>query len=77
MVPEALQAKRDRFRQLKQHEMEVDVLKSTTEFVQSFLHDQSVWSFDDKDRNLLTYEVRSYDLLCGGYGSCDAVWGVT
>lgn len=52
-----VQSKRDRFRQIKQRELEIDVLHNTTTFVQNFLRNPAVWSFEDKDRNLLTYEV--------------------
>ena len=58
-VSEALHAKRERFKQQRQREVEIDVLQNTTIFVQNFLRNSAVWSFDDKDRNLLTYEVRT------------------
>ncbi len=58
-ISEVLHAKRERFKQQRQREMEIDVLQNTTIFVQNFLRNPAVWSFDDRDRNLLTYEVRN------------------
>ena len=53
----AVQAKRERFKMQRIREMEVAILQSTTMFVERYLRDVSVWSFEDKDQNSLTLEV--------------------
>ena len=53
----AVQAKRERFKMERIRAMEVAVLQSTTVFVERYLRDVPVWSFDDKDQNSLTLEV--------------------
>ena len=50
--------RRDRFRQQKQKELETSTLQKCTVFVDNYLRTGSaVWSFDNKEQNLLTYEV--------------------
>ena len=53
----AVQAKRERFKLQRIRENEVAVLQSTTVFVEKYLRDTNVWSFEDKDQNSLTLEV--------------------
>ena len=53
----AVQAKRERFKLERIRAMEVAVLQSTTVFVERYLREVTVWSFDDKDQNSLTLEV--------------------
>ena len=62
--------KRERFRQQKQKELDSDVLDRTTDFVKTYLAHHDVWSFKDKDQNMLTLEVMSCDMSCDmcGYG---------
>ena len=55
----AVQAKRERFKLQRIREMEVSVLQSTTVFVERYLRDMSVWSFEDKNQNSLTLEVKA------------------
>ena len=58
LAPETVQMRRDRFRQQKQKELETATLQKTTVFVDNYLRTgASVWSFDNKEQNLLTYEV--------------------
>jgi len=57
---------RDRFRQYVQREKERETLQKMREFVENYLCGPSVWSFDNKDQNLLTSEVGSCD--------CDMHW---
>jgi len=60
--PDTVQMRRDRFKQQKQKEKEIETLQKTTEFVGNYLRTgSSVWSFDNKDQNLLTSEVGSCD----------------
>ena len=54
----AVQAKRERFKLERIRAMEVAVLQNTTAFVENYLREVTVWSFDDKDQNSLTLEVR-------------------
>ena len=56
----AVQAKRERFKLQRIRENEVAVLQSTTIFVEKYLRDTNVWSFEDKDQNSLTLEVCTY-----------------
>ena len=50
--------RRDRFRQQKQKELETSTLQKCTVFMDNYLRTgSSVWSFDNKEQNLLTYEV--------------------
>lgn len=37
-------------------------MRATTEFVEQYLHDQRVWNLDDKEQNVLTYEVNIYKI---------------
>ena len=53
----AVQAKRERFKLQKIRDMEVSVLQSTTLFVEKYLREVNIWSFDDKEQNSLTLEV--------------------
>lgn len=54
------QSRREKFRQQKQKEMEVDVLQNIMKFVEDFLRNPSIWAFDNKEQNLLIYEVSMY-----------------
>ena len=57
-VSDSGQTRREKFRQQKQKEMEVDVLQNIMKFVEDFLRTPSIWVFDNKEQNLLIYEVR-------------------
>lgn len=47
----------------QQHKEET-ILRDTTDFVERYLHERSVWKLDDKEQNVLTYEVSVfYSLL--------------
>ena len=56
-----MRIRRDRFKKKMQKQAETRALQKTTEFVESYLRAVSVWSFDNKDQNLLTSEVGSCD----------------
>ena len=63
LSPDMVQMRRERFKQQKQKEKEIETLQKMTEFVGNYLRTgSSVWSFDNKDQNLLTSEVGSCDL---------------
>lgn len=57
LISDSGQSRREKFRQQKQKEMEVDVLLNIMKFVEDFLHNPSIWVFDNKEQNLLIYEV--------------------
>lgn len=57
-VSDSGQSRREKFRQQKQKEMEVDVLQNIMKFVEDFLRNPSIWIFENKEQNLLIYEVR-------------------
>lgn len=42
-----------------QQHKEESILRGTTNFVESYLHERSVWKLDDKEQNILTYEVNT------------------
>ena len=69
----AVQAKRERFKLERIRAMEVAVLQSTTVFVERYLREVTIWSFDDKDQNSLTLEVSCMCLSLtehDAYGNC-------
>lgn len=41
----------------QQQHKEESILRDTTDFVERYLHERSVWKLDDKEQNVLTYEV--------------------
>lgn len=41
----------------QQQHNEESILRDTTNFVEQYLHERSVWNLDDKDQNILTFEV--------------------
>ena len=72
LPPDTVQMRRDRFRQQKQQEKAIETLQKTTVFVGNYLRTgSSVWSFDNKDQNLLTSEVGSCDCHMHWQEACD------
>lgn len=63
-VSDSGQSRREKFRQQKQKEMEVDVMQNIMKFVEDFLRNPSIWVFENKEQNLLIYEVRRKQLVC-------------
>ena len=49
-----VQKRRSMFQQARSEEV---ILKKTTEFVENYLNDGTVWNQKEKEQNLLTYEV--------------------
>ena len=41
----------------QQQHKEESILRGTTNFVENYLHERSVWKLDDKEQNVLTLEV--------------------
>ena len=46
---------------LSDYALQVAMLRKTMEFVEQYLGMHPVWSFEDKEQNLLTFEVRMLD----------------
>jgi inositol 1,4,5-triphosphate receptor type 1 len=57
VLKDPAQSRREKFKQTKHKEAEKARILKTMEFVEQYLALPSVWSFENKEQNLLTYEV--------------------
>lgn len=62
----------------QQQHKEESILRGTTSFVENYLHERSVWKLDDKEQNVLTYEVNTmklHNMFTNLYMYMDFIYG--
>ena len=71
------QSRREKFRQQKQKEMEIDILQNIMKFVEDFLRNPTIWNFENKEQNLLIYEVLDILLQAVGMRELLVAWRIS